>query len=170
MPSSSKYEPLGSYLRSRPSSELPMTFAEVEGILGFPLPPSARSHATWWSNNTGTHVGVRAWRDAGWRTSRVDVSGERVTFVRDETVAGVSEASAPFDGALLPLPMLSRSALAMIDDLAQETGRNRGEAIAAILEASAAERRRRMLESLPVASMPAGHDSSVLIREDRDAR
>ena len=78
----SKYDPLRQFLESRSAEQVPMTFADVERVLGFPLPPSAKAHPTWWSNNTGTHVGVRAWRDAGWKTSRVDVPGEKVVFVR----------------------------------------------------------------------------------------
>ena len=74
---SSKYDPLRRYLEAHPAGETPMNFRDVERVLGFSLPDSARRHPAWWSNNTGTHVGVRAWRDAGWKTSRVDIGSER---------------------------------------------------------------------------------------------
>ncbi len=166
----SKYTLLNHFLKNRSGDEVPMTFAEVEAVLGFTLPDSARKWPAWWSNNPGTHVGVRAWRDAGWRTARVDIPSERVTFVREAEAPGVAEASAVFEAATVPLSQLSRSALAMIDDYAEAAGKDRAGAIAAILEASAAERRRQMLAALPVARMPDGYDSTSLIREDRDAR
>jgi hypothetical protein len=188
----SKYDPLRRHLLARVTTEVPLSFREVEDVLGFALPDSARKYPAWWSNNTGTHVGVSAWRDAGWKTSRVDIGAERVTFVRDpahgpawSTVsgatqfadgedaavhAGVSEGPRGFDEIALAPSRLSRSALAMIDDLAEEMGDDRAAAVTAILEASASERRRRMLADLPVARLPTGHDSTALIREDRDAR
>jgi hypothetical protein len=165
-----KYRPLREFLSRQTVAEAPMSFAEVEDVLGFPLPASARNHAAWWSNNVGTHVHAAAWRGAGWRTSRVNLAAERVTFVREAAAPGIAEESVTFEAATVPFSHLSRSALAMIDDYAEAAGTDRGEAIAAILEASAAERRRQMLEALPVARMPAGHDSTAMIREDRDAR
>lgn len=170
----SKYDPLKDFLKSRPAGETPMSFPEVEKVLGFELPPSARQHPAWWSNNVGTHVNARAWREAGWKTSRVDLGSERVTFVREEaqpfTVDAPPASPAHVDVILVPAARLSRSALRMIDDWAEEAGGDRAAATAAILEASAAGRRRRLLESLSVATMPVGHDSTALIREDRDER
>jgi hypothetical protein len=177
----SKYDPLRNFLKSRPSNEAPMSFPEVEEVLGFELPPSARQHPAWWSNNVGTHVNARAWREAGWKTSRVDVERERVTFVRDHGpgygALGVGEGGSPFghqpsavNAVVIPVERLSRSALRMIDDWAEEAGVDRSAATAAILGASAAGRRRLLLETLAVAVMPAGHDSTAMIRQDRDER
>jgi hypothetical protein len=179
----SKYDPLRHFLEARVSSETPMTFAEIEKVLGFHLPDSARKFPAWWSNNTGTHVGVSAWRDAGFRTARVDIGSEQVTFVREaggaRAARAVRETAAPFahgtgsftDKAIVvPFDDLSRSALRMIDDWAEEAGLDRSAAAAAILEASAAGRRRQLLEALSVAVMPAGHDSTAMIRQDRDDR
>lgn len=184
----SKYDPLKHFLQSRPNDETAMTFSDVERVLGFPLPDSARNWAAWWSNNTGTHVGVRAWRDVGFRTARVDLRGERVTFVREigvreigvQETGAVREASSSFahrpaegvDSAALHIPLqnLSRSTLRMVDDWMEESGSDRAGAVAALLNAAAMARRRALLETLPVARMPAGHDSTAMIREDRDAR
>jgi hypothetical protein len=166
----SKYEPLKRHLLRLEQSEAPMSFAEIEAVLGFRLPPSARKHPPWWSNSVGTHVNAAAWREAGWKTSRVDIPGERVTFVRDapptstaSTQWGVAEASEPF-----ALGQLSRGAQRMIEDCMEETGLDRAGAVAALLEAQAAARRRQLLETMPVAHMPAGFDSTAMIREDRD--
>jgi len=180
----SKYDPLKRFLESRLGPEAPMGFSEVETVLGFPLPASARQYPAWWSNNVGTHVGARAWREAGWKTSRVDIAGERVTFVREEPrMASVREDAPPFmhdagsktgtvreDTIHVPIATLSLSAARMIDDYAEATGLDRAAAVAVILEASAAARRRQLLDSLSVAAMPSGHDSADLIRQDRDER
>lgn len=84
----SKYFPLHRYFLGQTAVELPLSFHDVEQVLGFALPPSARTHPAWWSNNPGTNVAVKAWRDAGWRTSRVDIPAERVTFVREAAGRG----------------------------------------------------------------------------------
>lgn len=168
----SKYDPLRDFLKSRPASEAPMSFPEVEDVLGFKLPPSAREHPAWWSNNVGTHVNARAWREAGWKTSRVDLGRERVTFVREESQPFTRDAAPETrygqEAILISAAKLSLSAVRMIDDWAEETGLDRADAAAAILEASAAAHRRRLLDSLSVAVMPPGHDSTQLIRQDRD--
>lgn len=48
----SKYEQLELYLRAVPAKtgEITLSFAEVERILGVPLPASAKSHRAWWGN------------------------------------------------------------------------------------------------------------------------
>lgn len=181
-----KYEPLKRYLAQARGTSIPMSFRQIEEILGFDLPSSARQYPAWWSNSVGTHVNAAAWRSAGWRTSAVDIGGERVTFLRDDRpagpapvrrplaggttpeAAGMAEAGAAFDAIVLPPSRLSRSALGMIDDLAEAQHGDRVAAVVAILEANATERRRRMLEDLSVARLPADHDSTGLIRDDRD--
>jgi hypothetical protein len=173
----SKYEPLKSHLSASNASEAAMSFRDVETILGFRLPQSARSYPAWWSNNVGTHVNAAAWREAGWRTSRVDLGAERVTFVReargvqDSASRFVHQTEGPSAGAIhLSVEELSRAALRMIDDWAEESGLDRAGAVAALLDAAAMARRRDLLETLSVARMPTGHDSTALIREERDAR
>ena len=177
----SKYDPLKHFLETWIINETPMTFAEIEKVLGFRLPDSARKFPAWWSNNTGTHVGVSAWREAGFRTARVDIGSEKVTFVREaggpreahavhEVAASFAHGTASPAAIVVPLESLSRSALRMIDDWADEAGLDRSAATMAILEASAASRRRQLLETLSVAVMPAGHDSTAMIRQDRDER
>jgi hypothetical protein len=49
-----------------------------------PLPHSARRHPTHWYGYEVTALG-RAIRDAGKRTSQVNLTDETVTFIRDET-------------------------------------------------------------------------------------
>jgi hypothetical protein len=78
----SKYDPLGPYLRARQTSEVPMSFAEIEKVIGAPLPPKAVDHPAWWSNNTSNNTMTRVWLDAGFRTERVDIAARRLVFRR----------------------------------------------------------------------------------------
>jgi hypothetical protein len=78
----SKYEPLKSFLASARVGEVPMSFSEVERVIGKPLPPVARKHRAWWSNNPSNSVITHAWLDAGFKTERVDMASERLVFRR----------------------------------------------------------------------------------------
>jgi hypothetical protein len=163
----SKYDPLRRYLENRNAQQVPMTFAEVEGVLGLPLPPSAKAHATWWSNNTGTHVGVRAWRDAGWKTSRVDVSSERVVFVR---TADESSRGDPSPGFTVALEQLSLAARKLLEDYALEANGDTSSAVARAIHEAAIARRRALIDRITANAPSVDVDVVALIREDRDAR
>ncbi len=63
-----KYEPLRRWLELQSTNRLRVTFGELEQVLGFKLPRSARELAQWWANVRGSHVQASAWMDAGWRT------------------------------------------------------------------------------------------------------
>lgn len=63
-----KYDPLYDYLRRKGLSELEMSFADVERVIGELLPKSA-ARAQWWGNelsDESRHVQRRAWRRAGY--------------------------------------------------------------------------------------------------------
>lgn len=78
-----KYESLAAHLVSADADQWSATFAQVEQVLGFPLPPSARKHREWWSNQSGAgHSQARGWQDAGWQVSKVDLKEEEVVFRR----------------------------------------------------------------------------------------
>jgi len=79
----SKYEPLSRYLEKR-GATVTLSFTEIEKILGFALPPSARQYAAWWSNNAGSHVQANAWLEAGFKTEDVDLAGQHVGFAPAE--------------------------------------------------------------------------------------
>jgi hypothetical protein len=184
----SKYSPLHRFLLQQYGPELPLSFREVESVLGFALPPSARIHPAWWSNNRGTNVAVKAWRDAGWRTSRVDLAGERVTFVREvarsgpaqpfgepplRAVTGVEDAGAPFerdDAIVVQRAALRGGAMRMLEDYCEAQGGDLAQAVVSLLNGMALERRRQLLERFPMQGAPSDVDSAALIREDRDAR
>jgi hypothetical protein len=77
-----KYERLNEFLKRQTASEVPMTFADIEALIGSSLPASARKHRPWWSNNASNSVITHAWLDAGYKTERVDMGSERLVFRR----------------------------------------------------------------------------------------
>jgi hypothetical protein len=77
----SKYAPLREFLRRQSMSHLPMTFAEIEKVLGTELPDSQK-HRAWWSNNPSNNVMTQYWLDAGFETEQVDVAGRKLVFRR----------------------------------------------------------------------------------------
>jgi hypothetical protein len=107
----SKYDALCHHL-NRLQGPVELSFKEVEEILQFPLPASARRYPAWWSNSGGTHVQAQAWMEAGYRTEDVDVALGKVRFVPEVGAVGLgemkqakfetkgsTEASKPTDGA-----------------------------------------------------------------------
>lgn len=80
----SKYESLGQFLKSRCEMHVPMTFAEIERVIGAPLPPSAHKHRPWWSNNANNSTLTRVWLDAGFKSEQVDMTGQKLVFRRVE--------------------------------------------------------------------------------------
>lgn len=80
-----RYDPLGEFLRLRKEPVWGASFADVEQIVGFRLPASARKHPAWWANETEpkTHVHKHVLRDAGWRVDTCNLARETVVFRRD---------------------------------------------------------------------------------------
>jgi hypothetical protein len=82
----SKYKPLSDRLSGHEAPEWRASFAELEEVLGFPLPKGARAGRAWWGDDK------RGWRDHGWRADDIDHEGGYVTFKRDgQTTAAVAE-------------------------------------------------------------------------------
>jgi hypothetical protein len=79
--SKSNYDPLQLHLAGLDVDEWATTFTEIESLLGFRLPKSARAFNAWWSNSLKGPSGTVAWRHAGFRAS-VKMQEERVIFRR----------------------------------------------------------------------------------------
>src|SRR5580693_6980148 len=77
----SKYSPLGDYLRKQRMTRVPMTFAQIERLIGAKLPNSQR-YPAWWSNNPFNNVMTQIWLDAGFKTEEVDVASRKLVFRR----------------------------------------------------------------------------------------
>jgi hypothetical protein len=78
----SKYGKLGKFLLGLPGRSWTAEFGELEQILGFAMPPSARKHQAWWANDRLGHSHAASWLDAGWRTSAIGLKTGSVTFVK----------------------------------------------------------------------------------------
>jgi hypothetical protein len=75
-----KYSPVAAWLVSEDRDLIEVTFEEVEEVLGFPLPASARKHPAYWSGGqAGSTVG-NAIRDAGWQARNLDLHAGRVVL------------------------------------------------------------------------------------------
>lgn len=79
-----KYTRLGEFLQSQRRKEIPMTFAEIERVIGGKLPPNSPQYPAWWSNNPSNNVMTKEWLRAGFRTEQVDVKARKVVFRRVE--------------------------------------------------------------------------------------
>ena len=79
-----KYAPLYRHLSTRTGSHWRASFSEIEAILGFELPRSARLYRPWWANQKrdAGHSHALAWQAAGWRTRKVDLEMEALVFAR----------------------------------------------------------------------------------------
>ncbi len=80
-----KYAPLFEFLHSLRGCEWHVSFTDIEKLLGFSLPDSARVHRPWWANQgeKGGHSHAMAWFMAGWKTAQVDLVNETLVFKRD---------------------------------------------------------------------------------------
>jgi hypothetical protein len=95
-----KYEPLGQFLRKQRTSEVPMTFREIEKVTGVKLPPKAQHHRAWWSNNPGNNTMTKVWLEAGYESAQVDLEARKLVFRR---IAKITEMGSGFaDGAQKP--------------------------------------------------------------------
>ena len=76
---SKKYQNLTEYLASIDVTEWVASFEQIEQVLGFRLPESARQHQAWWSNQMRSQS--LGWQLAGWKTTALDLQNEKVTLV-----------------------------------------------------------------------------------------
>ena len=75
----SKYDPLSARLAGHAAPEWRASFAEIEAVLGFPLPKTARTNRAWW-RNTGEQPHQRSWTGRGWEVADVDHAQAHATF------------------------------------------------------------------------------------------
>src|SRR6266540_2550459 len=87
-----KYTALAAFLQAQKRDEVPMTFVQIERLIGDKLPASHRYRA-WWSNNSFNSVMTKAWLDAGFRSEQVDMEGGKLVFRRVRSLTPSSENS-----------------------------------------------------------------------------
>jgi hypothetical protein len=90
----SKYDKLNRHFQGLAGERWHTTFEDIEKILGFRLPASARDHAAWWANNRDTMTHKLTWLDNGWNATELNQSAGHLLFVRT-SVAPVRPAPAP---------------------------------------------------------------------------
>jgi hypothetical protein len=78
-----KYDPLVEHFRRLTGNSWHATFKDIEKILGFPLPPSARNYQAWWANSADNTPQKGAWLDTGWRTRDLNLTAGHILFVRE---------------------------------------------------------------------------------------
>ena len=90
-----KYSRLGDFLKAQRAKEVPLSFAEIERIIGGKLPPNSPQYPAWWSNNPSNNVMTKVWLSAGFRTEQVDVKSRKVVFRRVEQMQSEPSSPAP---------------------------------------------------------------------------
>lgn len=88
-----KYAPLHRRLADLSGDVWRASFREIEEILGFRLPDSARLYPAWWSNG-GRHSHALAWEAAGFRV-RPRLDDQAVVFERRGAPAPAKAPSGP---------------------------------------------------------------------------
>ena len=84
---SGKYVLLQKYLENRHADVVVLTFAQIEDLLGFGLPPLARTDHAWWTLRETKVKGKPysdAWTQAG-RTATPNLQARTVIFERTPT-------------------------------------------------------------------------------------
>ncbi len=76
-----KYQPLVDYVAAQRADTVTLSFAEIEALIGAPLPETMQVDTWQWTNREFAYV----WRlgDLGWH-ARLDRRNRCVRFTRDE--------------------------------------------------------------------------------------
>ena len=99
-----KYSPLKDFLAANAQDYVPMTFAEIEKVLGLQLPAS-KQYPAWWSNNPSNNPMTKEWLDAGYETESVNTVSGKLVFrrVRKPALHGDTSSSKAATGKRRPL-------------------------------------------------------------------
>lgn len=77
-----KYRKLAEYLLNSNETRVTLSYPQIEEILGFMLPDTARNFkASFWAN-TKTHSYSSSWMGVGYKT-QIDAHSDNVTFVKN---------------------------------------------------------------------------------------
>jgi hypothetical protein len=179
-----RYDKLKHFLIAAKFTDLDMSFAQIEKVLGRALPPSAFKHRAWWSNNPENNVMTRAWIDAGYQTADVDMTAKTVSFVfggqnvpapvQFQAPKGLAEKPATgfiydgvFEGMKTSLSPRAREWLDMVGKNENDSNR----VVINVIESLAAKSlRRSIIDKYAKLNIGSGSDSVDLIREARDER
>ena len=79
---SAKYRGLAEYLLSSNETRVTLSYTQIEDILGFALPDTARNFKQSYWANTETHSYASSWMAVGYK-ARVDTESDTVTFIKN---------------------------------------------------------------------------------------
>ena len=181
----SRYDALTVFLSRSLVLEVPMTFGEIEGVLGRRLPPSAFRHRSFWSNNGDNNVMTKAWLAAGFESAEVDMKGQKLTFLMAAPTpvplhhshnSGKESRAVDFrfdtKPAIFDVPRaaLSSRALEWLED-DMNNGDEKNKLVLDAIEGMVSKSiRLKIVEKYSALKIGGGSDSVLLIREDRDGR
>ena len=79
---SAKFRGLAEYLLESKQTKVTLSYPQIERILGFPLPDTAKNfkHSYW--ANTKTHSYASSWMAVGYK-ARVDTESDTITFIKN---------------------------------------------------------------------------------------
>lgn len=78
-----KYRKLSNYLLASNNQSIILKFNEIESIIGFKLPESAKKYRPFWANTT-THSIALSWLSVGYETVEVNMDLQLVVFEKQE--------------------------------------------------------------------------------------
>jgi hypothetical protein len=78
-----EYQALYTYLERRHASIVVLTFEQIESLLGFDLPMSAKTEREWWTDTVDLQRPEAAWTRAG-RTAVPNLGAGTVRFERSD--------------------------------------------------------------------------------------
>jgi hypothetical protein len=81
----SLYQPLADFLAAQPGTAVVLTLAEIEALLGAPLPPAAQE-AAWWADAAEAEQ-ARAWLGVGWRVRMMEWRKKRWAIIFERGAA-----------------------------------------------------------------------------------
>ncbi len=158
------YQPLKDFLAARGDRSVDLSFEEIEGIIGRPLPASAKGEISrqWWAN-TESHSQARAWLSLG-RKAKLNVDGRAVTFSRPASPTTLPDVIVVDRSDLHPV------ALRLLETIMAETKMTPEAATAALLNGAAAARRRDTLDWFAENTRASDVSAADLVRAEPDAR
>lgn len=95
-----RYYPLKTYFQKITADKIALTFTQIEKIVGFKLPLSAKKYPSWWSHKSSQNAICDAWTSAGFVKQRVDIDDEKVYLYRDVSRKAVEIPNAILNGEI----------------------------------------------------------------------
>jgi hypothetical protein len=192
----SKYNLLTDWLGKQKGTEIHLGFDQVEQILSFNLPKSARTYREWWANSKSGHVQSRGWLGANWEVDAVDLEKRRVKFLKmagrsnhfrkmessivhgegqteaiafHEDTAGPS-VSGKFPTVTLNLAALSQKSRSWLNEQVSDNESLSSVILQAVERHASRMQRLAVIAKYEAAAIGSGSDSLELIKEARDER